>query len=90
MNQTQLEAAIAARLHVTKKEAKLILDTFKDIATEQMTAGKKITLPQFGSFERVIQDGRYHRNPNTGETIWKEAHGKVKFEAYKKLKEAIL
>ena len=52
-----------------------------------MVAGKKITLPGFGSFQLRARAARKGRNPQTGEEIDIKASNSVGFTAAKALKD---
>ena len=89
MNQKHLEAQLAKKEQLTKKQSKQILDSLKKIIEQVLATGDKVSLKDFGYLERYLQEAREFRDPHNGGKIWKEAHWKVRFVPYKQLREAI-
>jgi DNA-binding protein HU-beta len=59
------------------------------VPQSQSAADGKVTLVGFGTFSKVRRKAREDRNPQTGEVIEIKASNAVKFNAGKKLKEAV-
>lgn len=89
MNKTELIAAIADKAGLSKKDAEKALKAFTETVTEQMTAGNKVQVVGFGTFEVSERAAREGRNPHTGETLSIAASKAPKFKAGKALKDAI-
>ena len=89
MNKTELIAAVAAKTGVSKKDAAAVVDATFDCITEQITAGDKVQLIGFGTFEVRERAERKGRNPKTGETITIAASKAPAFAAGKALKDAV-
>ena len=89
MNKTELIAAIADKAGLSKKDAEKALKAFTETVTEQLTAGSKVQVVGFGTFEVSERAAREGRNPHTGETLSIAASKAPKFKAGKALKDAI-
>ncbi len=65
----ELVAQVAGQLHLTRKEATLIVNTvFKSIA-DSLSQGQKVELRGFGSFRVKERRARLGRNPRTGAPV---------------------
>jgi DNA-binding protein HU-beta len=61
--------ALAEQTGQTKKESEGTLQAVLDILQAQVSEGKKVTLPGFGSFVLKSRAARKGRNPQTGEEM---------------------
>ena len=89
MNKSELTAALAAKTGLAKKDAEKALNAVVDVITETLTAGDKVQIVGFGSFEVKERPARTARNPRTGEEIEIEASKAPVFKAGKALKTTI-
>lgn len=89
MNKTELVAAFAERMELTKKDAEKALAVFTDIVTEELVKGEKVAITGFGTFEIANRAEREGRNPATGEPMTIAASKAPKFKAGKLLKDAV-
>ena len=89
MNKTEMIKAIAERTELTKIDSAKVLEAFQDIVKETISAGEKIQLVGFGTFETVERAGREGRNPRTGESMYIEKSISPKFKPSNALKEAV-
>ena len=89
MNKTELIAALASKTGFAKKDAEKALNAFADVVTEALTAGEKVQVVGFGSFEVKERPARTARNPRTGEEIEIEASKAPVFKAGKALKDTV-
>ena len=89
MNKTELIAALASKTGFAKKDAEKALNAFADVVTEALTAGEKVQVVGFGSFEVKERPARTARNPRTGEEIEIGASKAPVFKAGKALKDAV-
>ncbi|HEY9826092.1 MAG TPA: HU family DNA-binding protein [Stenomitos sp.] len=89
MNKGELVDAIAAKVDVTKKDADAILSAALEIIVEAVSAGDKVTLVGFGSFEKRERAAREGRNPKTGEPLKIAATSTPGFTAGKAFKEKV-
>ena len=89
MNKTELDAAIAEKAGLSKKDAEGAVKAFTDTVAEQLKAGEKIQLVGFGTFEVAERAARTGKNPQTGEAIKIPASKAPKFKAGKALKDVV-
>ena len=88
LTKSQIAAAVAETVGITKKEAALTLETIAALAYKQ--AKNSFTLPGLGKLVLVNRKARMGRNPATGATIKIPAKKVVKFRVAKAAKDAIL
>ena len=69
MNKTELVAAIAEKAELSKKDAEKAVAAFISTVSDTLTAGDKVQLFGFGTFEVRTRDARVGKNPRTGEAI---------------------
>lgn len=69
MNKTELRDAIASHAELTTAQADKALEAVITTITQAVTAGDKVTVPGFGTFESRERAARTGRNPQTGETM---------------------
>ena len=69
MNKTELRDAIASDAELTNAQADKALEAVIASITQAVSAGDKVTIPGFGTFESRQRAARSGRNPQTGETI---------------------
>lgn len=89
MNKTELVAAMAEKAGLTKKDTEKALKAFEEVVTEELSAGGKIQLVGFGTFETSKRAARMGRNPKTQEPMEIAASTSPKFKAGKSLKDAV-
>ena len=89
MNKTELIAEVAKKTGLSKKDAERAVNATMDTITETLTAGDKIQLVGFGSFETKQRDARMGRNPKTKEPIQIPASRVPVFKAGKALKDEV-
>ena len=66
MNKTELVNRVAEKAGATKKDTEMILNGFTEVVAESLTAGDKIQIVGFGTFEtreRKAKQGFNPRNP---------------------------
>ncbi len=95
MNKSELAAKLAKKADMTQAKATEVVNAIFDtkdgqgiIATE-LDAGRKVSLPGFGSFGTKYRGARTGRNPATGETITIEGKTYPYFKAGKGLKDRV-
>ncbi|MCR4877461.1 MAG: HU family DNA-binding protein [Clostridiales bacterium] len=89
MNKSELIAAVAAKAELTRKDSEKIVAAFVDAVSDSLTAGDKVQLIGFGSFEVKSRPARTARNPRTGEEIKIAASKAPVFKAGKALKDKV-
>lgn len=89
MNKVELIAQIAEKSGLSKKDAEKALAATVDAITEAVSAGDKVQLVGFGSFEVKRREARVGRNPKTKEAIEIPATRVPVFKAGRALKDAV-
>lgn len=89
MNKAELVSMVAEKAGLTKKDAeKAVVAVFEGIQ-DSLTAGDKVQLVGFGTFEVRERSARTGRNPRSGETIEIPASKVPAFKPGKALKDAV-
>ena len=68
MNKGGLVAEVAKRTGVSKAEVARVVDASIDVIRETVVDGERVTLADFGTFERKRRNRRIARNPRKPET----------------------
>lgn len=69
MNKTDLILEVAKRSGVDKKEVGRALNAALEVVKETVVKGQRVTLADFGTFQRLKRSARLGRNPRTGEEV---------------------
>ena len=95
MNKSEMAAKLAHKTGMTQAKATDVVNAIFDtkpghgiIATE-LDAGRKVSLPGFGSFGTKYRGSRTGRNPATGQTITIAGKTYPYFKAGKGLKDRV-
>eukprot|EP00555_Chaetoceros_dichaeta_P013639 CAMPEP_0198262570 /NCGR_PEP_ID=MMETSP1447-20131203/11053_1 /TAXON_ID=420782 /ORGANISM="Chaetoceros dichaeta, Strain CCMP1751" /LENGTH=145 /DNA_ID=CAMNT_0043950857 /DNA_START=73 /DNA_END=510 /DNA_ORIENTATION=+ len=78
---------IAEKSGLTKADSEAALSAILETISEEVAAGKKISMVGFGTFKLTERAARLGRNPKTGEEIQIKASKSPKFTAGKAFKE---
>ncbi|MBQ1890697.1 HU family DNA-binding protein [Selenomonas caprae] len=89
MNKTELVASVAEKTGLTKKDAEKAVNALFDSVQDALTAGDKVQMIGFGTFEVKERAARKGRNPRTGQDIEIPASKNPVFKAGKALKDAV-
>lgn len=89
MKKAELIAAIAEKAGMKKTDAQKALEAFIEVVGEELTAGEKVQITGFGTFEVSERAAREGRNPQSGETMMIAASKSPKFKAGKVLKDKV-
>ena len=89
MNKAELVNAISEKASLSKKDAEKVLAACTETVTDSLTAGEKVQIVGFGSFEVVNRAARTARNPRTGEAVEIAASKAPAFKAGKALKDSV-
>ena len=89
MNKSELVAAMVEKTGLTKKDTEKAIKAFEEAVTEELTAGGKVQLVGFGTFDVTHRAAREGRNPKTEEKIMIAATKAPKFKAGKALKDSV-
>ncbi len=90
MTKTQLLTALAEKTGLSKKEVESFLETFTNLAYDEVRNAGEFTVPGIGKLVKKFRDARMGRNPATGESIQIPAKTVVKFRVAKGAKDAVL
>lgn len=88
MTKSQIQATLASKTGLTKKQAAKFLEELANLAYRE--AKNAFTIPGLGKLVLVDRPARMGRNPATGEQIQIPAKKVVKFRVAKACKEAVL
>lgn len=69
MNKTDLVHELVARTNVERKDVVKVVNGFLDVVRTTVAKGGRVTLADFGTFERARRAARVGRNPHTGESV---------------------
>lgn len=92
MNRTEFIKEVVentAEKKYTQKEISEVLDAAKNVLTNALVNGDKVSFVGFGAFEVSKRSAREGRNPATGEPMTFVATKVPKFKAGKAFKESI-
>ena len=89
MNKTELIAAVAEKVGMTKKDAERVINATFETITAGLAKGDKVAVSGFGNFEVKAREARVGRNPRTKEAIQIPATRLPAFKAAKALKDAV-
>ncbi|MBE6738167.1 MAG: HU family DNA-binding protein [Ruminococcus sp.] len=89
MNKTELVAAVAAKSGISKKDADKAVAAVLDTIVESITAGEKVALVGFGTFEQRTRNARTGCDPRTNAKIEIPASKVPAFKAGKAFKDAV-
>ena len=89
MNKAELVTKVVEKTGLTKKDAEKVVVAVFDSIQDALTAGDRVQLVGFGTFEVRSRGARTGRNPRSGDTIQIPATKVPAFKAGKALKDAI-
>jgi len=93
MNKSEMAVKLANKVGLTQAKAAEVVDTIfnanKGIIAVELDAGKKVTIPGFGTFATRKRSSRQGRNPATGKAINIPARKYATFKPGKTLKEKV-
>lgn len=89
MNKSELIDKLAADTDLPKTQISAVLTAFEDTIVSEVTAGNKVQLPGFLSFEKGHRAARTGKNPQTGEPLQIPAADVPKVKVGKGFKDAV-
>jgi len=93
MNKSELAVKLAKKVGLTQAKAAAVVDVIfnanKGIVAVELDAGRKVTIPGFGTFSTRKRGDREGRNPATGKKIKIKARHYATFKPGKTLKERL-
>lgn len=69
MNKAQLIQKLAEKTQITKTQSEQFLDATLEIIQKSVAKGDEVKLVGFGTFSKLIRQGRTGRNPKTGAPV---------------------
>src|SRR5262252_8411764 len=90
MTQAQMTAYLAAKVGISKRQAKSILDELNELVTRQLKQKGSLRLAGLGVLRKRKLKARRGRNPATGEQIKIAARTRLRFTPAKALKDSVL
>lgn len=89
MTKSDLADRLAARMHLTRRQADAIIGIFLACITEALQDGDKVELRGFGSFRVRARKARRGHNPRTGTEVQVVAKKVPHFRPGKALREIV-
>ena len=89
MNKVEFIDALATKANLTKKDAKVALESVLEVITEALTKKEQIAFVGFGTFSTTERAARTATVPGTTKTVEVPATTAIKFKAGKALKESV-
>ncbi|MGB0084035.1 MAG: HU family DNA-binding protein [Rhodomicrobiaceae bacterium] len=89
MNKTDLVAAVAQDVQITKDKASVAVESVIKHIQSALLDGQEVRLPGFGNFKVTARKATTARNPRTGQPVNVPASKVAKFAPAKGLKEAL-
>lgn len=89
MNKVELIAAVTEKTGLSKKDAEKAVSAVLESVVDAVSAGDKVQLVGFGTFEVRERGERTGRNPRTKEPITIPASKQPVFKAGKSFKDAV-
>ncbi len=85
MTRSELAAALAKRLNISRRLAERLVQAFFEEMAAALRRGERIELRGFGSFERRPRRPYVGKNPRTGEKMVVPPGSRIRFRASKKV-----
>ena len=89
MNKVEFIDALASKANLTKKDAKVALESVLEVITETLAKKEQITFVGFGTFATSARAARIATVPGTTKKVEVPATTAIKFKAGKALKESV-
>ncbi|MDQ1355025.1 MAG: DNA-binding protein HU-beta [Acidobacteriota bacterium] len=90
MNKRELAESIYRKLDIKRFEAYSFIDVLLETVTENLCAGKKVVMSNFGAFKVVERQKKKVLNPNNREVMVIPGRKIVKFYPSKNLKQSLM
>lgn len=89
MTKIELAARVAAKVHLTNRQAGAAVNILLTCIAEALRKGGNVELRGFGSFRRRIRSARLGRNPRTGDAVQVPSKKVPLFRSGKELREKV-
>lgn len=74
---------------LTNKDIKAVAESFIQVLVSQLKEGKSVSFTNHFTFKRALRGDRTHKNPKTGEEVFKKAHYVLSVDVKPSLKKVI-
>lgn len=82
----QVKDGLPEGIKLSQKDLKTICEVFVRTLVQQVKAGSSVSFTNNMTFKRVVREDRTHKNPKTGEEVFKPAHYVMSMEVKPSLK----
>lgn len=89
VNKSDLVEMVAEKAHLSKRDARLALDSCFDLIIESLLRGEEVNITNFGVFEPKVRKSREGTHPKKHTPLLIEESKSVSFRLAKELKEKI-
>ena len=89
MNKPEFIAAVSEKAGLSRKDTERVINAAIDAITASLTAGDKVQISGFGTFEVKEREARIGRNPHTREAVEIPATKVPAFKPSKALKDTV-
>lgn len=89
ISNSELIKMVSTRSEVEEATVGKVIEATSDVVTEQIKAGKQVTVGRLGKFGARHIEERKGRNPQSGEELTIAAHERPFFKPAKHLKDAL-
>ena len=90
MNKSELISKVSKKTNKTVDDVALVVNTVLDTITDELKAGEKVALVNFGTFETKVAAERVGRNPrNPQEKIMIPSKTRATFKVSKNLRDRL-
>ena len=89
MTKQELIQQLAEETNLQQKQVSSLLTALTGICESEIRETGALKIPGLVTFKKVYREGRNFRNPQTGESFWKDGHHTVRANPWKNIKEAV-
>ena len=89
LNKSDLVEMVAEKAHLSKREARLAIDTCCDLIIEALLRGEEVNITNFGVFQPKVRKSRAGTHPKKHTPLTIEETKSISFRVAKDLKEKI-
>ncbi|MBN4077818.1 integration host factor subunit beta [Nitrospina gracilis] len=89
MTKANLVERVADKIHVTKKQAEVVINALLESIRDSLSEGNNVEIRGFGSFRIRERNARIARNPKSGQAVEVPAKKVPFFKAGKDLRDIV-
>ena len=89
LNKSDLVEMVAEKAHLSKRDARLAIDTCCDLIIEALLRGEEVNITNFGVFQPKVRKSRAGTHPKKHTPLTIEETKSISFRVAKDLKEKI-